>query len=90
MPAGWYDSSGHDGTWSIAGWQEIRGEWKDVEKGDTPLEDSGVDIQNVDRVTFHYVNPTGDDVYFTAWGPWEDWDALGDYIDYILDPYGVA
>lgn len=81
----------HDGEFSIAGYNIIGGDWHNVESGGgTPFESTGFDVGDLDRATFHYTSPAGDDVYFTVHGPWDDWESFVDYLEYIMDGYGVA
>lgn len=79
------------GSFSVAGYESFGGDWNDVEaKGDTPFEESGYDLSDLDRVTIHYTDSQGNDFYLTVNGPWDDWDVLGDIIDDALDSYGVT
>lgn len=89
--ADWYEMEGREGSFSVAGYNIIGGDWQNVETGGgTPFEDTPFDVSDVDRMTLHYVNPAGDDVYFTVLGPFDDWDSLVDYFDDMLDGYGVS
>lgn len=87
----WHETPERDGHFSVAGYEINGSSWVDVEKGGTPLEDTQYAdhdmLAYVDTVTFHYVSPAGDDVYFTMHGGWEDWDQLTEFVDYTLDPY---
>lgn len=81
----------HEGSFTVAGYNFFGGDWNDVERGDTPLEDIGLDyITDVERVTVHYVNPQGDDIYYTVHGPFDDWESFVSQVEYDLDPYAVA
>lgn len=88
MSAEWHELD--DGYYSIAGWEAIGGEWHDVEKGGTPLEDSAFDYDDLERLTFHYMDDSGNDVYFTVYGPWEGEEGIEDIIADALDYYGVT
>lgn len=88
----WYERD--DGSfWSIAGYDSFGdSRWHDVEgEGATPAEESGLGAAGLDRVTIHYSNPeTGDDIYFTLHGPFEDYDQIDDFIGEALGAYGIA
>jgi hypothetical protein len=90
--AEWFGGTAHEGEWSAAGYNTFGADWTDVQNGGTPLESwaRDSDLSELERVTIHYVNEHGDDIYVTMHGPWEDWGQFMDYIDYILDPYGVS
>lgn len=91
------DDSWHqreDGSyWSIAGWDTFgSSDWNDVEtEGATRFEDSGYDLSDLDRVTVHYMDTdTGDEIWFTLHGPFEDYDDMDAQIGESLDHYGIA
>lgn len=88
VPADWHDvpDGGHA---FIAGWEPYPGgDWRDVENGEEPFEDSAVGWEDIERVTVHYINAdTGADVYFTVWGPFADWDSFMMIVDDAADNY---
>lgn len=92
--ADWYSledtDSGRDGSFSVAGYREIGGDWVDVENGGQSLEASATDVWELDTVTVHYVNDLGDDIYYTIGGPWSDWDSMVEFVEYGLDGYGIS
>lgn len=87
---GWHQRD--DGSWwSIAGWEGLGGGWNDVEAEGAPRAEDHVSPWNLDQITVHYLNSeTGDEIYFTLNGPFEDWDQIDDLIGESLDHYGIA
>lgn len=89
MAGHWHDlDSG--GEFSIAGWQADSTGWYDVEKGDMPFEESYHDLGDLEIIVYHYHDEMGNDTYFTLYGPFDDWETIGDLIDDAMDRYGVA
>lgn len=88
MAGDWHELD-NGGSYSVAGYQAIGETWNDVEKGDTSLEDSPWDPSDLDIVVFHYQDEGGNDLYFTLYGPFDDYEGLADLIDDCLDRYGV-
>lgn len=77
------------GQFSIAGWQADVGDYHDVESGHLPFEDSNFDEADLEIVVFHYADESGNDVYYTVYGPFDDYDSMEAIIDDVLDRYGV-
>ena len=86
----WY--SVEEGQWfTIAGFN-VQGEWgwTDLEKHDISFTDTGYELYDLDRVTYHYQDDEGNDFYRQVQGPFEDWGEVWDAIADSLDKHGVT
>lgn len=90
--AEWFSTPDSEAQFSVAGWQEIGGDWNDVENGDTPLEALteavGDDyLAGIEQITVHLITEGGDDIYYTIAGPFADWEQIAEFVDDAADVY---